>query len=79
LEAAREEAKKCRNLLREGKDPLTERNGARLDQKIKAALVKTVEEVWHENFQLRYSEAADATIKGVQWRFKKFIRPTIGG
>jgi len=42
LEEAREKARECRKLLRAGKDPLAERNGAKLDQDIAGGLVKTV-------------------------------------
>jgi hypothetical protein len=42
LEEAREEARKYRKLLMARKDPLAERDGARLDQHIARGLAKTV-------------------------------------
>ena len=42
LEEAREEARKYRKVLMAGKDPLAERDGARLDQDIARGLAKTV-------------------------------------
>jgi integrase len=77
-ERAREEAKKYRDLLREGKDPLTERNGVRLDQKIKAGLVKTVNEVVDEYWDMRIAHRSANRIESSKYTLRNHVRAKIG-
>jgi hypothetical protein len=80
-ERARDEAKKYRNLLREGKDPLAERNGARLDLLIEAGRARTVnqvvEEFWEE--KIVPEGLSVSRLNHLQGLLRKYVRPTIGG
>jgi integrase len=80
-ERAREEAAHYRGLLRDGKDPLVERNGARLDQEIEAGRARTVnqvvEEFWEEKI---VPEGLSASrLNHLQGLLRKYVRPTIWG
>jgi hypothetical protein len=55
LEKAREYAGRYRLMLHEHKDPKAERNIERLDAKIALDLIKTVNQVADEYFEMRYS------------------------
>jgi integrase len=78
LEEARENARECRKLLRAGKDPLAERDGARLDHDIASSLAKSVNEVLDEFWDAKIAHRSMHLIKHAQYLLKKYVRDKIG-
>jgi integrase len=78
LEEAREKARECRKLLMAGKDPLAERDGARLDQDIASGLAKTVNQVLDEYWDAKIAHKSTHRIKQSQYLLKNYVREKIG-
>jgi hypothetical protein len=78
LEEAREKARGCRRLLMAGKDPLAERDGAKVDQDIASSLAKTVNQVLDEYWDAKIAHKSKHLIKHAQYLLKKYVREKIG-
>ncbi len=78
LGEAREKARECRKQLLAGKDPLVERDGARLDIDIAAGLAKTVSQVADEYFEAKIRRKSPGYRKLVTLRLRKYVHSTIG-
>ena len=78
LEEARDKARECRKLLMAGKDPLVERDGARLDQDIARGLAKTVNQVLDEFWDLKIAHKSTHRIKQARYLLQKHVRDKIG-
>ena len=78
LDEAREKARECRKLLLAGKDPLIERDSARLDRDIAAGLAKTVNEVVDEYWNAKIAHKSSHYISQSTWMLGKYVREPIG-
>jgi integrase len=78
LEEAREKAREYRKLLMAGKDPLEERDGARLDQDIARGLAKTVSQVLDEYFDAKIARKSEHLIKTFQYCVRNPVCDKIG-
>ena len=78
LEEAREKAREYRKLLMAGKDPLEERDGARLDQDIARGLAKTVSQVLDEYFDAKIARKSEHLIKVSRYLLQNQVRDKIG-
>ena len=77
LDEARELAVANRKLLRDGKDPMTERDARQLDDKIERGLAKTVSQVADEYFEAKIAHKSPA-YRSETARYLKRVRDTIG-
>jgi integrase len=78
LEEAREKAREYRKLLMAGKDPLAERDGARLDQDIASGLAKTVNQVLDEFWDAKIAHKSSHRIKQSRYLLQNHVRDKIG-
>jgi integrase len=78
LYEAREKALECRKLLLAGKDPLAERDAAKLDRDIAAGRVKTVNEVVDEYFNAKVRHKTSHYVVSATSVLNKYVRATIG-
>ena len=78
LEEAREKAREYRKLLMAGKDPLAERDGARLDQDIARGLAKTVNQVLDEFWDAKIARKSEHLIKVSRYLLQNQVRDKIG-
>ena len=78
LDEAREKARECRKLLLADKDPLIERDSARLDRDIAAGLAKTVNEVVDEYWNAKIGHKSSHYINQSTWMLGKYVREPIG-
>lgn len=78
LEEAREKALEYRKLLRDGKDPLDERDGARLDQLHAKGLAKTVNQVLDEYWDAKIAHKSSSRIEQSQYLLRNHVREKIG-
>jgi len=78
LDEAREKARECRKLLLTGKDPLIERDSAKLDRDIAAGLSKTVNEVVDEYFNAKIAHKSSHYISQSTGMLGKYVREPIG-
>jgi hypothetical protein len=78
LEEARDKAREYRKLLRAGKDPLVERDGARLDQDIARGLAKTVNQVLDEFWDAKIAHKSTHRIKQARYLLQNHVRAKIG-
>jgi integrase len=78
LDEAREKARECRKLLLAGKDPLIERDSARLDRDIAAGLAKTVNEVVDEYWNAKIAHKSSHYISQSTGMLGKYVRKPIG-
>ena len=78
LDEAREKARECRKLLLTGKDPLIERDSAKLDRDIAAGLAKTVNEVVDEYWNAKIAHKSSHYISQSTGMLGKYVREPIG-
>jgi integrase len=78
IEAAREEARKCRELLAEGKDPKVERDNHRLTADAALGLAKTVRQVADEYFASKIAHKSRHYRKQTPWILKNYLLDKIG-
>jgi integrase len=78
LEEARDKAREYRKLLMAGKDPLEERDGARLDQDHARGLAKTVNQVVDEFWDAKIAHKSKHRIKQSYYLLKNHVRDKIG-
>ena len=78
LDEAREKARECRKLLLAGKDPLIERDSARLDRDIAAGLAKTVNQVVDEYWNAKIAHKSSHYISQSTLMLGKYVRELIG-
>jgi len=78
LDEAREKAREYRKLLMAGKDPMAERDGAKLDQDAARGLAKTVNQVLDEYFDAKVARRSSHSISAFQYHVANRVRPIIG-
>src|SRR5215831_12250845 len=78
IDRARDLARTYREQLKDGKDPLTERDGVKLNAEIAAGLAKTVSEVADEYFEAKISRKSKSYIKQSTRLLKVYVHDTIG-
>src|SRR5262249_48591662 len=65
-------------LLMAGKDPMAERDSAKLDQDAARGLAKTVNQVLDEYFDAKVARRSSHSISAFQYHVANRVRPTIG-
>src|SRR5438128_2179648 len=75
---AREKARRCRQLLTEGKCPKAERDGERLDAAHRAGLARTFQQVWSEFYDAKTRHLRLVSRKGVIYDMNAHVLPKIG-
>jgi integrase len=78
FEAARAKALECRIMLRDGKDPLVERDGAKLDQLHAKGLARTFKQVAVEFFDAMIAHLSPDRTRTFQYVMKNHVYPKIG-
>lgn len=78
LDEARVLARHFRRLLKEGKDPEAERDGARLGMQVNAGLIKTVTEVTDEYYALKIALRSADYRKTEGYILNKYVHEKIG-
>src|SRR5262249_31189663 len=79
IHEARELALKNRKLLRAGKDPQIERDGVKLEDKIKAAVAnKTVKDVYDEFYDAKISHLSEAARHQYRDILGRYVLPRVG-
>src|SRR6266516_5805306 len=73
---AREKARKCRQLLAEGKDPKTERKNERAEAAHRAGCARTVKQLWDEFYDVHIKFLKER--EGLTGVMRKYVLSKIG-